>query len=224
MMKKSSTPKIYTGLHSDTSGTCTYSMSQGLAAILNERDLLKTPPEGTVPKSSGQGHSNNPPRFPSLVSDTHFSNIDTSAASTSLTVSSSAFGTVTSPSTFTPKLPLQGSRPQTAMSSEIKTTVGETVGTNVVAKLKNTGFTIYGYLSGATPTVNTSRPSSLPVRSSSTVTLATGSVTLASTDSLVTAGTSTQSQGKGALGAIFTHNTAGGVIGALANFKRNGIL
>ena len=209
-------------------------MSQGLAAILNERDLLKTPPEGTVPKSIGgqghaQGQNSNPPRFPSLISDTHFSNIATTVAATSLTCSSSAFGTMTTPSTFTPRLPLHGSRSHTAESSEIKTTVNEQAGSNVVERLKNTGFTIYGYLAGATPTVNTSRPSSLPVRSSSTVTMATTTLSTASTDSLVTAGTSTQyqgqgQQGKGGLGAIFTHNTAGGVIGALANFKRNGIL
>ena len=265
--QKSSTPKIYSGFHCDKSGTTTYSMSQGLAAILNERDLLKTPPEGTVPKSvqghQVQGHSSNPPRFPSLVSDTHFSNIHTSAMTTSDTFTSSALGTLTSPSTLTSRLPTPGSRPQTVISSEIKTTAGDSANANVIGRLRNTGFTIYGLLSGAGQPTITSRPNSLPVGSTGAITMATGSsgavamatgsgavamatgssgavamvtgssgvVTMASgsisstyTDNLVSVVTSTDSQGRSGLRSIFTHKTAGGVVGALANFKRNGIL
>lgn len=230
--KKSSTPKICTRLHSDRSGTTTYSMSQGLAAILNERDLLKTPPEGTVPKTV-QTHSGNPARFPSLVSDSHYSNIDTSVANTPVTMSSSGLGTVTSPSTLTSRFQVPMSRSQTTVSTEIKTTAEDSSNGNVIDRIRNTGFTIYGLLSGAGPSSNTTRPNTLPVGSSGIVTMATGSNTITtatgsvpsvSTDNLVTVGTVTEGQGKSGLGSIFTHNTAGGVIGALANFKRNGIL
>ena len=234
-------------------------MSQGLAAILNERDLLKTPPEGTVPKSIQgqiQVQSGNPPRFPSLVSDTHFSNMNTSATTTSDTFTSSALGTLTTPSTLTSRLPTPGSRSQTGASAEIKTTAGnsDSATGNVIGRLRNTGFTIYGLLSGAGQPTITSRPNSLPVGStgaitmatgslstvtmatgsSSAVTMATGSVSAVSmttgsisstnTDSLVSVVTSTDIQERSGLRSIFTHKTAGGVVGALANFKRNGIL
>lgn len=230
--QKSSTPKICSGFHSDRSGTSTYSMSQGLAAILNERDLLITPPEGTVPKPF-QCRSSNPPRFPTLVSETHFSNSHVGAAGATETVSSSAFGTITSPSSMTSRLPIPGSGSQTITSSEIKTTVGDSATANVIERLRNTGFSIYGLLSGAGPSTNPTRPNSLPVSSSGAITMATGSSTVtvvtgsmpsASTDSLVTVATSRDSDGKSSLRSIFTHKTAGGVVGALANFKRNGIL
>ena len=224
-------------------------MSQGLAAILNERDLLKTPPEGTVPKSVQghqiQGQSSNPPRFPSLVSDTHFSNIHTSAMTTSDTFTSSALGTLTSPSTLSSRLPTPESRSQVCTSSEIKRTAGDSANANVIGRLRNTGFTsIYGLLTGAGQPTITSRPNSLPVGSigaitmatgssgavtmatgsSGAVTMATGSISSTNTDHLVSVVTSTDSQGRSGLRSIFTHKTAGGVVGALANFKRNGIL
>ena len=261
--QKSSTPKICSGFNSDKSGTTTYSMSQGLAAILNERDLLKTPPEGAVPKTV-QAHCSNPPRFPSLVSETHFSNIHTNAMTTSDTITASALGTLNSPSTLTSRFPIPGSRSQTTMSSEIKTAAGDSANANVIDRLRSTGFTIYGLLSGAAQPTITTRPNSLPVGSTGAITMATGSscavtmatgssgavtmatgssgaftiapgpsgsVTMATrsissinTDNLVTVVTSSDSLGRNGLRSIFTHKTAGGVVGALANFKRNGIL
>lgn len=85
------------------SGTSTFSMSLGLASILNERDLHRTPPEGAVSRPALESHNSshtNPARFPSLVSDTHYNPAGVTSPAVTLTLPTNSYNLIPSPSTF----------------------------------------------------------------------------------------------------------------------------
>ncbi|XP_045179167.2 trafficking kinesin-binding protein 1-like isoform X3 [Mercenaria mercenaria] len=273
----SSTPKMAIGHVAENHGTSTFSMSLGLASILNERDIEHGSQQGV--RSQHSVASSNPARFPSLISDTHFNIGQQSSPSTTLTLPTNSYRLIPSPSTLPQRLDrnvnsmgtggwhgisgtlgsqgtegsnsvnsLQGQQGSTATVTDAKNADSANSDSNrlgMINKLKNTGFSLYGYITGSVPAngtgLDTSRPNSLPLTSTApsvTVAMATGSnsvttVTDSTTvttnsvdiDNMVTIGTSTaESPRKSHLASVLTRKTAGGVIGALAKWHRDGSL
>lgn len=260
------------------SGTSTFSMSLGLASILNERDLIDIPREGTPPRSVHQAVSSNPARFPSLVSDTHYFSAGTASTATTLTLPTNSYNLIPSPSTLSERSNRgQGHVGETKYETEntnientsVETTVpnltlnvdrymrnGENTGLSrgyrdstgsqdsdssalgVINRLRNTGFSLYGYFSNtgsqtasATGNSEVTRPNSLPVSvtavSFSSATIPGSSVAMAASGdasvSLVTAGEtpSTESGRMSHLTSFLTRKTAGSVLGALTKYKQD---
>lgn len=274
-----STPRMSACLRSDNYGTSTYSMSLGLASILNERDILQTQPEGQ-PDGSRLFHGNkssNPARFPSLISDTHFYTGSQSSPSVTLTLPTNSYNLIPSASTISQMSDrghdLHGTGSQGLSSSagthstnmsqcvhatqyQLSSTIDmdtksanssntDTNMINVINKLKDTGFSLYGYITGGacmnenygdhvsrpnTLTITTTTASMTTAGATGSVVMATGAtatMTTASADPecMVTIATpTTQSPKKSQLASILTRKTAGGVIGALTKWHRDGTL
>lgn len=274
-----STPRMSACSRADNYGTSTYSMSLGLAAILNERDIPQTQPEGQ-PEGSRLFHSNqssNPARFPSLISDTHFNTGSQSSPAVTLTLPTNSYNLIPSPTTISQRSDrgydlfgtgsqgsssIAGSQSthmsqclhvsQCQQSSTIAMDTNSANSSNtdtnmitVINKLKNTGYSFYGYLTGGDGVNencgdNVSRPNALPLTTTTvsvatagatgSVVMATGAtvtVTTASADPncMVTIATpTTQSPKRSQLASILTRKTAGGVIGALTKWHRDGAL
>lgn len=266
----SSTPRMAVGQVAENYGTSTFSMSLGLASLLNERDTQSDNQQGLLSHHSNV--SSNPPRFPSLISDTHFSRGQQASPSTTLTLPTNTYKLIPSPST----LPQTSERSVGAVglgswqgiSSTLgsQRSVGSHSGSNssvdaksadsadsqtnvvgVISKLKNTGFSLYEYITGGNPVsennVDISRPSSLPLTSSTvsvsvagswmtdSVTMVTNSTTTVTssyseTDGMVAIATptTTTESPRRHLASVLTRKTAGGVIGALTKWHRDGSL
>lgn len=267
----SATPRMAVGQVAENYGTSTFSMSLGLASLLNERDTQQDSQQGFLSHHSNV--SSNPPRFPSLISDTHFSRGQQASPSTTLTLPTNTYKLIPSPST----LPQSSERSigagglgswqgisstlgsQRSMGShsglnssvDAKSAESADSQTNVVGvinKLKNTGFSLFEYITGGNPvsenSVDITRPNSLPLTSSTvsvsvagswmtdSVTMVTNSTTTVTsstseTDSMVavaTPTTTTTESPRRHLASVLTRKTAGGVIGALAKWHRDGSL
>lgn len=78
---RSLTSRMATGQQGPNSGTSTFSMSMGLASILNERDLLPTAAKKKNAKLMTET-ATNPERVDSIVSDSHFEFSKITASST----------------------------------------------------------------------------------------------------------------------------------------------
>lgn len=200
----------------DNRGTSTYSMSLGLAAILNERDLLRTPSEGSPLGFSQSNISSNPTRFPSLVSDSIYNPAGSSPSSYTgaLTLPTNSYQVLPSTS-MTPdhSRSSTSSRPQQAWSLTLGTTLdgslfaqsstiepqnpsndnsaSSSVESNlsVINKLKDTGYNLFGFITGSgsgavgqtssntttatsTTTVTATTPSSSTTNTTNTTTVA----------------------------------------------------
>ncbi|XP_021351763.1 trafficking kinesin-binding protein 1-like isoform X3 [Mizuhopecten yessoensis] len=215
---KLSTPRLSSMVQS--SGTTTYSMSLGLAAILNERDFLS--PTDNKPQTSGSKQS----RSGCLVSESHF-DLEKSKAQ-ALTVTSSSGASVS----------LTTSSP-TKMSAEKPNSLSgvDYQEANILSRIKNTGFSLYGYLGklgqrsdsvvslpthlhdntkvsqeGAIPKVSVC---SVPTQSSSVDNL----VTIAS----ATEGGSEASKSTSTSAIFGSGASGGGVLGALTSIRKSGI-
>ncbi|XP_052812866.1 trafficking kinesin-binding protein 1-like isoform X2 [Mya arenaria] len=185
-----STPRMAVSSKAEGSGTSTYSMSMGLASLLNERDIITPTDTGSSGARSrlemGISQSN-PSRFPSLVSETHFKPGQSSTPAT-LSLTTNNYRLIPSPSTHNAR-PLKGqgegqsdekvvdisrsfqSQQTTAgshttswvsalanlspgsgslgtMSLNAGRSNNDTNALGVINKLKTTGFSLYGYLTG----------------------------------------------------------------------------
>ncbi|XP_060553261.1 trafficking kinesin-binding protein 1-like [Ruditapes philippinarum] len=265
----SSSPRMALGRVAENHGTSTFSMSLGLASILNERDLK----EESQPGIRHHNVSSNPARFPSLSSDQHFKAGHTSTPLTTLTLPTNSYKLIPSPVTLPQRSErsfdgsvsswqgisstLGSQRSNSVFSSPgqqgsvLSTNANGTENANsdsnrlkVINKLKTTGFSLYGYITGAVPVnasgEDNSRPSSLPLPTVTTagatalnsVATVTESVTTLTTvtdnvdiDSMVTMATTTaESRRKSHLSSILARKTAGGVIGALTKWHKDGSL
>ena len=98
-MFSSSSPRVAVSDRAETSGTSTYSMSLGLASLLNERDLLVSPPERPTSRPH-RATSSNPERFPSLVSDSLYNPAPVTPTS-SLVLPTNNYNLITSSSMWT---------------------------------------------------------------------------------------------------------------------------
>ena len=260
----SSSPRMAVGRVVENHGTSTFSMSMGLASILNERDIEESPP-GI--RQSHNNVSSNPARFPSLISDQHFKVGQPSSPATTLTLPTNSYKLIPSPVTLPQRsgnsigswqgissslgsgsssvLSLPGQQGSTVSSTGIKgtdETYTDANRLNVINKLKNTGTSLYEYLTGNVP-VNTtggdnSRPNSLPLPTTATagatglnsVATVTESATSLTTNNVdidnmvVIATTTAESSRKLHLSSVLTRKTAGGVIGALTKWHKDGSL
>ena len=276
----SSTPRMAVASQSSNTGTSTFSMSLGLASILNERDLADVPRQGTPPRATPHAVSSNPARFPSLISESPFNPVGMSSPATTLTLPTNSYNLIPSPSTSSERsnkgqglegrdskyeynttssdnLPAEHTMPNLTLnldrykrnhnntsvsSGNSETTVsgsGDVSALGVINRLRNTGFSLYGYLARTSPNGNTtsantdvSRPSSLPVNTTSvstvtlpSATIASSSVAMASRDDdqsvmVVRAGEapSTESGRMSHLTSFLARKTAGSVIGAFTKF------
>lgn len=178
--------------------TSTFSMGLGLAAILGERDLLPPKDDNKTDANDEKIFNPNPTRFESLVSDAHFNSTNCKVGNC-YTVPPS--GTKTSP-TKVNSVPSNGFK-------------SETQHEKFMAKIKNTGYSLYGYLgswghSSTSTTMTTSTTCTTPV-----VTMVTGSVTVIST---------TEESKSSTVSSVLGQGVRGGMLGALTSFQRSGIL
>ena len=209
-------------------------MSFGLASILNERDLLKTPPEGAPnPAYRSTATSSNPDRFPSLISDTHFTT--TSAPARTLTMLTNNYNLIPAAAALsqrsdkvieddarsgvTQSAPVPGtvntnSTTQTTSPSSLTKALG------MINRLKSSGLNMYGYIAGGltspeplieSNTTSLSRPDSLPLpsASASTTVVATATATQAVVSATSTSVVSTATSVSGASGGAEDLVTAG---------------
>lgn len=285
----SSSPRMAVGQQTENFGTSTYSMSLGLASLLNERDLQQEPANNKLENSASSvqsSHCSNPARFPSLVAETQFTHGNISSPTTTLTLPTNSYNLIPSPSTLPQRsdnrgLDLLGSRSQhlsldtNAFNSEslsqnrpIKTDdakstesgSGDSNALSVINKLRNTGVSLFGYLTGGglggavggagvtgagiggDDNTELSRPKSLPLTSTSvsvtsasnsglnSVSMVTSSAPASIASVSVRAGDlpsepmSTSTPMKSHLASILNRKTAGGVIGALTQLRRDGAL
>ena len=199
----SSTPLVSTPRMSSQHAPCqaatsTFSMGLGLAAILGERDLLSPKDDNKTDTNDEKIFNPNPTRFESLVSDAHFNSTNCKVGNC-YTVPPS--GTKTSP-TKVNSVPSNGFK-------------SETQHEKFMAKIKNTGYSLYGYLgswghSSTSTTMTTSTTCTTPV-----VTMVTGSVTVIST---------TEESKSSTMSSVLGQGVRGGMLGALTSFQRSGIL
>lgn len=181
--------------------TSTFSMGLGLAAILGERDLLSSKDDNKPDANNEKVFNPNPNRFETLVSDAHFNSANCKVGNC-YTVPPS--GTKTSPTKV-------NSVPSNGEHFKSETQHGE----KFMAKIKNTGYSLYGYLgswghSSTSTTMTTSTTSTTPV-----VTGSVPNVTVIST---------TEDSKSSAMSSVLGQGVRGGMLGALTSFKRNGIL
>ncbi|XP_060065606.1 trafficking kinesin-binding protein 1-like [Ylistrum balloti] len=216
---KSSTPRLTSMVQS--SGTTTYSMSLGLAAILNERDLLS--PSDKKPQTSG---ANNPSRMSScLVSESHFDLAKSKAHTVTSSPGSGVSLTTSSPTKTSPERPnsLSGADYQEA---------------NLLNRIKNTGFSLYGYL-GKIGQQRSDSVVSLPTLHENTntshsqqgaipkVSVCSGPTQSSSVDNLVTIAAASEGGAEASKSksssSIFGGASGGGVLGALTSIRKSGI-
>ncbi|KAK3577177.1 hypothetical protein CHS0354_037516 [Potamilus streckersoni] len=229
VVSMSSTPRMSSNIHDDH-GTRTYSMSLGLASILNERDLISPPSTQTdiFPKCL----PSNPCRFPCLVTETVFSS------------SRSEISSIMTNSTDTCKVSPSHTSSSSGTPTSVKTPTADTTAEKFLDKLKNKSFSLYGYLAsgvaGATsgvagaltpkmesPKVDASciALTNLGSKKASDVSIATGASAepQVQASGLVTAVSSSSAERPRNLASV-GQKAAGSVLGALSAFKRNGIL
>lgn len=197
----------------NSGGTSTYSMSLGLAAILNERDLASPVQEKGPQKIA----TSNPARFPSIISDKHFDITRNKATAITTSASSNAVTMAT------------GSTNRTGVDMNNS---GE--GPNLLEKLKNTGYSLYGYLGNWSNKSQTSTPCTCSV-STATSNTSTTSTTSALSDTKVSnlvkigpaecidSSSSTKLSG---LGSLLGGGSAksSGMLGALTDTKKHGTI
>ncbi|KAK3082835.1 hypothetical protein FSP39_006648 [Pinctada imbricata] len=137
---RASTPLMSSSLGKPSEGTSTFSMSFGLAAILNERDLVQNDSKSlpTEEKQTHTSQSSNPVRVSSIISDTHF---DLSKSKSSATTYS------TSASSSNVRLSTQSSPSKLKSPLPQNINIGDKANQSVILdKLKNTGVSLYGYI------------------------------------------------------------------------------
>ncbi|XP_046555440.1 trafficking kinesin-binding protein 1-like isoform X2 [Haliotis rubra] len=178
------------------SNTSTYSMSLGLAAILQERDLAKP-----VERKPGMPYNHSfPSRVQSIVTETPYS-----PAKPALEVS-----TTSAPST-------QNDGTTTSSSMASTPTDG-----GFLDKLKHTGFSIYGFLGGAKSEDSDSSSSDTATVSSPT---SSGSITTTTVEgATASAGATSPNSDKNITRKLLTQGASAGVLGAITSFRRSGIL
>ncbi|KAL3854814.1 hypothetical protein ACJMK2_014059 [Sinanodonta woodiana] len=221
VVSMSSMPRMSSDLHDDH-GTRTYSMSLGLASILNERDLISPPGPQT---DCAQGLSSNPCRFPCLVTETVFSSTRSHSSS------------IMTNSTDTCKVSPSHSSSSPGTPTAAKTPTAETTAEKFLDKLKSKSFSLYGYLASGVAGALTPKMESPKVTAScvavttlggtksSNVSMATGASAEPQVQSsgLVTVVSSSSAERPRNLASV-GQKAAGSVLGALTAFKRNGIL
>ena len=115
-------------------GTSTFSMSLGLAAILNERDLTQTTVTSSPCSKQSEHVNSNPTRVSSIISDSHYDLAKNKMAS--VYTSSSSQGV---------RLSTQASPTRSAANADPKS--DDQVNQSVIFdRLKHTGTSIYGFL------------------------------------------------------------------------------
>ncbi|XP_052237343.1 trafficking kinesin-binding protein 1-like isoform X2 [Dreissena polymorpha] len=142
----STAPRMAICTQTAAMGTSTYSMSLGLASILNERDIK---PDEDHSRSSSPLHrpvSSNPSRFPSIVSDRHFVPVGNLTPATTLTLTTNNYRLIPSPSSSTPRSSTgqgdrsylgQGGRSYLGQGDRSYLGQGHDSGTNIDQQLKS---------------------------------------------------------------------------------------
>lgn len=215
---KSSTPRLTSMVQS--SGTTTYSMSLGLAAILNERDLVGSPDK--KPNTSGMSQSTRTSGC--LVSESHFDLAKSKSQSVTV-ASSSGTGvalTTSSPTKTSPE------RPHSLAGVDYQEG-------NLLNRIKNTGFSLYGYLGkmGQRTDSVVSLPAQLHKENKTTPQgaipkVSTSQTQSSSVDNLVTIaappeGGAEASKSKSTASIFGGGAAGGGVLGALTSIRKSGI-
>lgn len=220
-----------TGQQGSNSGTSTYSMSMGLASILNERDLLSTAAKKKNAKSMPET-ATNPERVDSIVSDSHFEFSKITASSTYTTTTecstklstgqevppqdSGYSGSSSSDSSGSMNLPfsLQRGLPFDHLNQ----------GTHVLMDtLKHTGYSLINsrYIGGILRPQN--REGMSGASSTASCEQANTSSTADKSDVIhVTAGKISKSEAS-KISSLFGRALPGGVSGALTQLRQNGI-
>lgn len=220
-----------TGQQGPNSGTSTFSMSMGLASILNERDLLPTAAKKKNAKLMTET-ATNPERVDSIVSDSHFEFSKITASSTYTTTTecstklstgqavspqdSGFSGSNSSDSSGSMNLPfsLQRGLPFDHLNQ----------GTHVLMDtLKHTGYSLINsrYIGGMLRPHNREGTSS--ASSSASCEQTTTSSTADKSDVIhVTAGKISKTEAS-KISSLFGRALPGGVSGALTQLRQNGI-
>ncbi|XP_033728097.1 trafficking kinesin-binding protein 1-like isoform X1 [Pecten maximus] len=215
---KSSTPRLTSMVQS--SGTTTYSMSLGLAAILNERDFASSSDK----KVNTSGASQASRTSGCLVSESHF-DLSKSKAQAVTVTSSSGTGVA-----LTTSSPTKTSPERTHSLAGVDYQEG-----NLLNRIKNTGFSLYGYLGkmGQRTDSVVSLPEQLNEKKNTSQKGAIPKVSVSPTqsssvDNLVTIaappeGGAEASKSKSAATIFGGGASGGGVLGALTSIRKSGI-
>ncbi|XP_061165446.1 trafficking kinesin-binding protein 1-like isoform X1 [Saccostrea echinata] len=215
------TSRMATGHQSHNNATSTFSVSMGLASILNERDLF---PPSKDPKCKSE-LAGNPERVDSIVSDSHFefSKITTSSTYTSQTESRTEVSTglsLPTSGTDTPelRLPHPSATPYRGLPFDHLNQ-----GTHVLMDtLKHTGYSVLnsrylGGILGSQKKETDTGPSSVSTTQNPVSSTADKSDVIH-----VTAGSMTKTE-VSRISSLFGRALPGGVSGALTQLRQNGI-
>lgn len=228
---RSLTSRMATGQQGTNSGTSTYSMSMGLASILNERDLLSTAAKKKNAKSMPET-ATNPERVDSIVSDSHFEFSKITASSTYTTTTECSIKLSTGQ-----EVPLQDSGYSGSSSSDSSGSMNLPFslqrglpfdhlnqGTHVLMDtLKHTGYSLINsrYIGGILRPQN--REGMSGASSTASCEQANTSSTADKSDVIhVTAGKISKSEAS-KISSLFGRALPGGVSGALTQLRQNGI-